>query len=708
MDVHNSNIKTLKMNFKKILYKNNLSVYKPLFNIISETNTLFFNLYHFLRFVLLKKFEQNEIIPELTVEYLRCLQKSIIVPSCGPKCKHPLFTETCEFFKEFSNITGVQQQNISNISYIVTAEIKKIITAYENNVKNNFYKYLFKWINEQFDIPKLKKYSKEEFNKLSDDDKVNFRKYNAEIKPIRIQFFKEIRLVKVDIITGSSESLKKYHNFISETRTKFFPEITGNVLEKINEAPLKYLHILLRINRDLENKDLKLFQPLPLRTDLSDKYISIDTGSLGEIFQFSKEKQKECELSNQMLWDKYFNFNWKRLKIKNYVFNKCIQTDGKSVSILFISQTGLIKKTKQNTVRSEGRNKSRNLTLEEKQKLKIDKDKQSAKNKQKNAETKAKEKEEFNKKTKEEQNKLKQERRLNMNEFSHIEDILNDTVLENKEMNEWKINKKKELIRKLEEGKLNCSDVGKRAIATIIKSDGSFYEYRNRRRKKETKMKKYTNLRKNKLDKIINETDSNGKFNDLRKTETKTTYIVKFNKYLKAKYEFINLIGNKKRKYSDYMNKLKWYSYVNNRRHEDRLLNEFEEEFGKDSVFILGDWSMTDHIKGAPAPNMSFKRLLQKRFEVYLIDEYGTSKNYFKNENECGEMKHPTVGDRGKELYSVFTYKMSNDNRIYVNRDKNAAKNMSTIVKYLMEGKERPEVFKRKINNSTGSVKHEK
>jgi hypothetical protein len=63
------------------------------------------------------------------------------------------------------------------------------------------------------------------------------------------------------------------------------------------------------------------------------------------------------------------------------------------------------------------------------------------------------------------------------------------------------------------------------------------------------------------------------------------------------------------------------------------------------------------------------KKLLSKRFKVYLIDEYCTSKLYHRNCSEGENMKvtkkiEPKILSEKKvnyELHSVLTFKMSNN-----------------------------------------------
>lgn len=83
--------------------------------------------------------------------------------------------------------------------------------------------------------------------------------------------------------------------------------------------------------------------------------------------------------------------------------------------------------------------------------------------------------------------------------------------------------------------------------------------------------------------------------------------------------------------------KTKWYTYINRRRSEDRMVNNFRRKFGgPDEVIVaFGDWSEGGgghHMKHQPptVKGKRFRELLRRAgYLVYLIDEYHTSKICF-------------------------------------------------------------------------------
>jgi hypothetical protein len=108
---------------------------------------------------------------------------------------------------------------------------------------------------------------------------------------------------------------------------------------------------------------------------------------------------------------------------------------------------------------------------------------------------------------------------------------------------------------------------------------------------------------------------------------------------------------------------------------------------------------------------MHLKRKLQERFNVYLLDEFNTSKLCYKNDTVCGNINVTIKSKHGKnkgkminkDLHPVLTFKMEKNVTGCINRDKNSVLNFEKIVKSLIETKERPIKFRRKefLNNKS-------
>ena len=282
--------------------------------------------------------------------------------------------------------------------------------------------------------------------------------------------------------------------------------------------------------------------------------------------------------------------------------------------------------------------------------------------------------------------------------------------------------------REFDEGKLLFVDPGKRSLLYLMASNKIIHipekkiknnnfgisvweghkimNYTNKTRMKFTKRKKYINL----IDKWKS-TDNSNNSKTLKDVETelsnensKSCVLTKFLKYIKKKFEL-----NKKARddyNTTYINKLKWFSYLNKRKHEDMLLNIIENEFGKEVKIIIGDWSNTGIIKYISTPNLSLKRKLKERFKVYTINEYLTSKMHYKHDVKCDNINVNSskivngIPETSRiKLHAVLTYKKVNTMNGCkskcvsgcINRDKNSVMNMERLVNHIINtGKRLP------------------
>ena len=103
-------------------------------------------------------------------------------------------------------------------------------------------------------------------------------------------------------------------------------------------------------------------------------------------------------------------------------------------------------------------------------------------------------------------------------------------------------------------------------------------------------------------------------------------------------------------------------------------------------------------------PNIGFKRLLLRRFSILEVNEFNTSKLYNKT---FGEMTNVSVrkNKHSKHLHEILTPKEKTEKCIFVNRDKNACKNILYIGKCYLQNQTRPNEFCQKPKEKKKSVK---
>jgi hypothetical protein len=184
----------------------------------------------------------------------------------------------------------------------------------------------------------------------------------------------------------------------------------------------------------------------------------------------------------------------------------------------------------------------------------------------------------------------------------------------------------------------------------------------------------------------------------LSKVCGKTVNYNNFKEYIKVKHE----INEKVKPFytKDLYRKLNWRTKTYRQRSEDKFLNKIEETYGKkeDITIAFGDWSRSTQMKGCTSTiGVGLKKLISKKFDVLLLDEYNTSKKCCncKNNIENKEIN-------GNKKFRLLVCKDCESNigsseskcPIFLTRDLNSCINMQNIVKYMLNNNmERPKEF---------------
>jgi transposase len=256
--------------------------------------------------------------------------------------------------------------------------------------------------------------------------------------------------------------------------------------------------------------------------------------------------------------------------------------------------------------------------------------------------------------------------------------------------------------------KLIGIDPGKEDLVFCVdgaSKDANTFRYSQNSRRKETKLKKYSNiileLKNQKIDnKTIIEYET-----ELSVYNKKSLSIKKFKKYVKMK----NKINQKLFKfYENYIfRKLKLNGYMNRKKNEQKMINNFKKIFGKpeDTIITIGDWEQKQHMKYKEATKGKGMRKLfrQNGYKVYLVDEFRTScKCSNCDGGNCEKFmvrKNPKPYKNNLKLVHGL---LSCKNCCNVwNRDCNGASNIYKIAKSAIENKSRPNYLCRYKQSAT-------
>ena len=466
-----------------------------------RTNQIVIHTYQFLRLWILNKYHNKLDIPIITEELIKMVMNTLsIKDNRGNKPTDEnliLLNEFNKFYEEhYKNLNYENKINSSYLSQIINSMATDILTNIENNIKMHFFKYVNRFVNSSF-----KKINNNLLEKAKEGTKTQLRK----------ELNKDVYNIKQDLINNTLKSNEKYHKWINSHRDNIFHKDFVNSYEfDIQNNPQRYLKSMIYMCEQIEKLETKSFQFFPLRTDIINKFIPVDTKSLIELF-IKKDKAKyldDVESYKEPVWSMLFDINKDMFKQSNYIFDYKIYTDGYSVSIQMLLNDKVKdeKQKKQNMKNKKRENKELTKDMTEKEKLEFKKKCEEEKKKQdkefklKLKEKKDKDKEAFKKLSKEEQTKILEKRKqeikeskiLNGTDFLYLED-LNDKQLEEVKKNNW----------------LTC-DPGKNCLMYMKDKNGKKYRYTNRKHTKLTKRLKYQRIiqnykNKNDISKVENE-----------------------------------------------------------------------------------------------------------------------------------------------------------------------------------------------------------
>ena len=240
--------------------------------------------------------------------------------------------------------------------------------------------------------------------------------------------------------------------------------------------------------------------------------------------------------------------------------------------------------------------------------------------------------------------------------------------------------------------KLVSIDPGKCSLVFMLDENKNKLRYTAPQRRKESLRKRNNNiiLREKQKNKIIEEETELSSYN------CKSVNYNEFKKYITEKTK----LNNKVRKFYEkkLYRKLKWRTWIYQRKSEDKFLNRIEETYGnkEDLLLCYGNWSNNKQMKYImPTKGVGLRRVIQKKFSVVLVDEFRTSKLC----SRCNcELEHYNNLHRVLVCRNCKSSGSESKNTTFMNRDMNACMNMLHISKSWIQSKIRPEQFCRTSN----------
>jgi hypothetical protein len=240
--------------------------------------------------------------------------------------------------------------------------------------------------------------------------------------------------------------------------------------------------------------------------------------------------------------------------------------------------------------------------------------------------------------------------------------------------------------------KLVSLDPGKCSLVFMLDESKNKLRYTAPQRRKESLRKRCNKiiLREKQKNKIIDEETKLSFYN------CKSVDYNEFKKYITEKTK----LNDKVREFyeKELYRKIKWRTWIYQRKSEDKFLNRIEETYGnkEDLLLCYGNWSNNKQMKYImPTKGVGLRRVIQKKFSVVLVDEFRTSKLC----SHCNcELEHYNNLHRVLVCRNCKSSGSESKNTTFMNRDMNACMNMLHISKSWIQSKMRPEKFCRTSN----------
>jgi len=550
----------------------------------------------------------------------------------------------------------------SGLSTVLDEYSTQIITSFSNHISNNIESFINRYVNVMID--------KEVYVKRYTD---MYKKYieNKELLDFVTNMlgfiFKENKSIRNKERNEVKYSIKNYTKYngnfdIFKNLTSLLPERKKkdkNLLYNVLCEPLKYIPLLVHISRLVESKGYRAMVVFPLKKSYIPSYISIGTTSLIQILMRSK----------MTYYGEYKSYYSKNVKLmSSLIWN-----------IFFRTRKKCFNDNKYkfgNTILTDGFGVSIQLIRKD---VKVNKLGSVIGNR----------------------------KPRNYKEFSYLSNEDRQILDSYKDKNIVGIDPGKQDLIYCTDGKINYKKNG--SIKPHI------FRYSQNQRRKEIKTKKYREIIKKEKGPTIPFLESL-----LSKASSKSCFLKNAIIYVRSRSLPDKILEDEYKR--ELYRRLKWYSYINKQKSEQKMINNFRKEFGnqKETIVCVGNWSENSPKKyNEPTKGKSIRKLFKRNgYRIYLINEYNTSKKNFLTGEDMEKFikrEHPKakINKRYKGFQklwhgllrskngklsseSLVSIKGKSDKKhILLNRDYNGSMNIYTKAKCIVENKKIPSYLTR-------------
>jgi hypothetical protein len=339
--------KSIKTSLKSVLKHPTINT--PIINdAVIRSNKIVIHTLQFLKLYLLHYYEHNNhSLPKISKEFINNSMKVI----CGEKEEKrgkPAKNETVElkenltkFYNEhYKPTTQNDPINYTGLNTVMDYLKEDIITMYENNIQNHFVEYIERYVN----VIWKKKFITEKIRKVGKTKKEREERIR--------NLCNELRKIKNDLLnieTNEFKSKTYYHKWIIEQKQFILPNKKkyekNSIYYDLKCNPMDYLPCMIFIMKQIEKEEYSINNVFPLRSEITPKYIRIDTTTLINLLLRKEQGNKgfyktegNLKKNEDKIWKFFFRTEQKCFTKTGYSFHHMISTDGIGLSILFLQK----------------------------------------------------------------------------------------------------------------------------------------------------------------------------------------------------------------------------------------------------------------------------------------------------------------------------------------------------------------------------------
>jgi len=337
--------KSIKTSLKSVLKHPEINT-KILNDAVVKSNKIVIHTLQFLKLYLLDYYENNnQTIPVISKELINNSMKVV----CGEKTEKrgkPAKNETIEmkdtlttfYNHHYLPLTQNDPIDYAGLNTVLDYLKEDVITMYENNIQLHYVEYIERYVN----VVWKKKMIMDKIRKLG--------KTHKERETRVRNLCAELRKIKNDLLNVDGkpyQSNHHYHKWIAEQKQHILPQRNkfekNSVMYDLKCKTMEYFPCMIFMMKQVENDSESVNNVFPLRSEITPKYIRLDTTTLVNLLLRKEHGTKgffktngELKKNEDKIWKFFFRTERKMFHKTGFSFHHMVSTDGIGLSILLL------------------------------------------------------------------------------------------------------------------------------------------------------------------------------------------------------------------------------------------------------------------------------------------------------------------------------------------------------------------------------------